>query len=202
MARFANEAYKQKNKRAKELYGYTYEPKFSDTYHAVYVDEKEEKVILAIAGTELKKTKGRAVEDLINDGLLFIGFEKYGTRYRKAMKKLSDIVSHYKGYKVILVGHSLSGSIVTDLGKRYKFEYHVYNPGNYASLKATAKVKEHVLYDQKKEPDPLQNIYLVSGDPISPLSVLDKEATIHHVKKTKNKYAAHSLEQFLTDDTE
>ena len=194
------QAYKTHNRRVETVGDYTLDNTLGDQYHCVYINVKEQKAIVAIAGTQLKGTKKRAIDDLLTDLAVFVGFEKRTTRYKKAENFLRKVMAKYPGYTITVVGHSLGALIASDLGRKYDLEVHAYSPANNATLKLTEKIKHQKQYDDAvKKAHSKQHYYVAKGDPIAAMSVLDAldGVNVNVIEAPSKKHSVHSLHQFF-----
>lgn len=71
------------------------------------------KVVVAYQGT-----KPSRIRDLVSDGMLALGLEKYDPRFQEASKIMDRVKDKYGDKKIIAVGHSLGGSLAEYAGKK------------------------------------------------------------------------------------
>ena len=87
--------------------GYGYDDQLSTMNTKVYVSPNG-KPIIAHRGTTTFK-------DVVDDGLLALGLEKYGFRYKNA-KRITDKAEKKYGQSADAIGHSLGGSLAERSG--------------------------------------------------------------------------------------
>jgi len=87
--------------------GYGYDDQLSTMNTKVYVSPTG-KPIIAHRGTT-------TVKDVIDDGLLALGLEKYGFRYKNA-KRITEKAEKKYGQSADAIGHSLGGSLAEKSG--------------------------------------------------------------------------------------
>ena len=87
--------------------GYGYDDQLSTMNTKVYVSPTG-KPIIAHRGTT-------TVKDVIDDGLLALGLEKYGFRYKNA-KRITEKAEKKYGQSADAIGHSLGGSLAERSG--------------------------------------------------------------------------------------
>ena len=84
-------------------YGLTLDKSLSSANQKVYYDrEKNPSVVFRGSKNE---------NDLMTDGLLAVGLEKYSTRFRDSKKLIDDVRKKYHNKPVTSLGHSLGGSL-------------------------------------------------------------------------------------------
>ena len=84
-------------------YGLTLDKSLSNANHKVYFDkEKNPSVIFRGSKNE---------NDLMTDGLLAVGLEKYSTRFRDSKNLINDVKKKYNNKPITSIGHSLGGSL-------------------------------------------------------------------------------------------
>lgn len=85
------------------LYGLKLDKKLSNANHKVFYDrEKNPSVVFRGSKNE---------NDLMTDGLLAVGLEKYSTRFRESKNLIDDVKKKYNNKPVTSLGHSLGGSL-------------------------------------------------------------------------------------------
>ena len=171
----------------------------SNKEHTVFV--KGDKVIFAGRGTDISNKQGGRLGDLWADTLLSFGLEKLSGRYRRAKKGLEKTMKKHKGKEVVLTGHSLSGRLAIELGKKFNLETHAFNAGS-THIHAKRSLHEKVLSSVtgKKHRNKIHN-YVVVGDTISNSSLFDlsmKNVIVKPNKRVKRRGPMywHSIEHF------
>jgi hypothetical protein len=86
--------------------GYIKDNSLSTNNQIVYVNNKDKKILYNVAGSH------NIYDFFVADVQLLQGKLKDSNRYKEAEKFLKLTKDKYKGYKIILTGHSLSGAIV------------------------------------------------------------------------------------------
>lgn len=119
----ASEVYKSPNDRAKEIMGYKYDRDISKKRSAVYVNEDNKEVTLALRGTVPSNIRdlGSDVKILLDDTLNKTTNQFKNSQYMKdARKALKRVKSKYPNYEITIVGHSLGGRGSIQLSKEHK----------------------------------------------------------------------------------
>lgn len=183
-----------------DVNGYKLDVDMSDKYSKVYYNKNE--VVLTIRGTA-------SLSDLLPDMALIQGILTSTSRYKNEANKLVKIMYKYKGSKFIVVGHSLGGSIATELAKKYKnVTAYVFNTGSSHwtlaySLADKLKCKINGKYCHKNI-----HSFRVLGDPVSLLSfgnttILPNGVNVHGVANFREKMAKDVVEgDILVEDTD
>jgi hypothetical protein len=128
----------------------------------VWINPASRQVLFAIRGTDeniLKMRPDADYSDLATDLRLILNSEQQTTRYIRAETVVSSYLRNqaYRGYKFIVVGHSLGGSICYRLADKYhSLTGNVFNPGvNRDAIRNTASVSRRI------------QTHIISGDPVS-----------------------------------
>lgn len=209
---FAHAAYLKMDDKNIEIPGYTLDKELSDDKSKVYTKEdtkeepkeepKEEEAILAIRGTA-------SLSDVLPDVALIQGILTSTSRYKKEQDKLVRMMHKYKGFKFVVTGHSLGGSIALELAKKYKnVEAYIFNTGASHwslaySLADKLKCKISGKYCRKNI-----HSFRVLGDPISLLSfgnttVMPNSLNVHSVGNFHEKLAKDAIKgDILVEDTD
>ena len=109
--------------------GFGFMPEFTDNESATLANPELNQIVLSIRGT-----KPSSVDDLKADGMILMGMLRYSGRYKNALKKIKQLIRVKKEASLIVVGHSLGGSIALELAKdpavfRAVNMFYCYNPG-------------------------------------------------------------------------
>ena len=128
----------------------------------VWVNPSSKQIIFAIRGTDeniMKLSPGADYSDLATDLRLILNSEQQTERFMRADRIVSSYVRSqaYRGYKMIVVGHSLGGSIAYRLADRYMtLSGNVFNPGiNRDAIRNTSSVARRI------------QTHIIDGDPVS-----------------------------------
>lgn len=149
-------------------------------------------VALCIRGTNPKNP-----QDLASDAALAVGKLRHTTRYKEIRSRFRQILRDYPNHRVIVVGHSLGGTLAAELLNEYPSEIsdiYIFNPG--AGIDSILKgTKGHILaalgIKRYKAIKRKTHIYRVKGDIISLLSrILPGD---HVEGKLKDDQNAHSI---------
>ncbi len=186
---FANEVYKGVKNASKVLNGYTLDIKLSNDNNLVYYNKNF--VILCIRGTDPTDSR-----DLISDAMLMVGFNKATPHFKDSAKILDKAYKKYKGYKIIVTGHSLAGRITIDLLDVYPnkiYKVYAFNPGTspHNLVKHFGKSFVGLFSKSVRNSAKKLNIYTTLGDPISTLSMLEGAKVVKPTSKNP-----HGLENF------
>ena len=156
----------------------------TDSNHLVVKDSKTGKIHVAIAGTDIENEKGNRLKDLGTDALVTFGLGKLGNRYRSSDKKVSLLKEKHGKDNLVLSGHSLGGSIVSDLVHKHDIEGHSFNRGGSHHTFSTNKYK--ALHPTHRERAKKNNVYLtapsLSGSVVDPLSIGTSADPLANVK--------------------
>ena len=83
-------------------------------YGEAFIDKKEKNIVIAFRGTDLNKGINEAKKDLINDNYLLL--KNIPPQINNAREFKNKIQKNFKGYNIILTGHSLGGSLAQIIG--------------------------------------------------------------------------------------
>jgi hypothetical protein len=193
-AKLASSAYEKANS-PNNIDGYICDRSFGQANSSVYYNEDLKEVVLSIRGTD--KTNP---EDLVNDANILVGSIPKTRRFNELRQRLAQIISKYKDYKVVLVGHSLGGRLSQELLLKYPNyidSAHVFNSGS--SLDVAVKglfckfreTNECRIMKQKL------HIYSVPGDLLSFLSrYLPSKTLTTETNSSLNPIEQHTMANF------
>lgn len=116
----------QKDK-SNSINGWKYVDKYFNNKSGYYSElyKKNNKVILAIRGTELHSGKKELIKDFRND--INMGIEKLPYQVANAKEVYYKLIKKYGKENIIVTGHSLGGSISEILGTEYGVEAVTFN---------------------------------------------------------------------------
>lgn len=200
-ALLADAAYKPKKERKaflveNGLKGFTYSRMSTDE---VAIFNKGKKHFVVFRGTELNRGAETALKDLGSDVLVGLGAINASSRYADGQEVIEALLqADEKGVKdIVLVGHSLGGTIATALGKEYEMEVHAFNPGAFLGpvVEGLDTLKDMVTGEHHKN----INTYLSLGDPISSLAHIEKGNKHLFWSEGSN---VHSIDNFYLDKEE
>lgn len=111
-ARFAFVSYVEDSKRPTTMDGFTLDCDDSDDNNAVYYNDANKQVVVAIRGTA-------AAEDVLTDAPCLVDFNGISITYRYAeeVTLLAKLRVDYPGYQFEVTGHSLGGTLTYELLK-------------------------------------------------------------------------------------
>ena len=152
--------------------------------------ENESKIIIAYRGTVDKA-------DVKTDAVLAVGMLKKTARYKKSLAYAKKIMKNAK-VPVTIVGHSLGGSIASEVGKELNLKVWAYNPGKGPKEHATDKIDKIACALKSKssrcKKAKLVNTVRTIGDPVSILG--KKGVNVKHVvPKHLNVHSISNFEQ-------
>ena len=110
----------------KPLKGYKYLKDLSNTFHQVYKNEKQKRIIVNYTGT-------KGIIDWLNNLDYILQTYTLFPRFQNAKAVLDKVLKRFPNYKITLVSHSQGGIITRELSKLYGdelFEIIALNPGN------------------------------------------------------------------------
>ncbi len=108
--------------KLKDIGDYKYLPEYSDEEIRVFVDYKNKEIVFVGRGSITKE------DWLLSDAVIVSGSVtafKITPRYRRNKKLVMDTLKDFPNYKIVLVGHSLSGFVATTLYEELKDKYDV-----------------------------------------------------------------------------
>ena len=195
-ARMAEATYYQRS--TPDIGGYILDASRSNDRVKVY--KRPGEVVFAVRGTEITDVK-----DLVADVGVFFNTLKMDRTYQFVKSQLQNLIaSGLKGDKLILTGHSLGGSICTELLMEFPDDVsavHIYNSGigykrfaqnlkDALKCKINSSSRECQIYETMKRK---LNVYITGKDPISMLGV-STPGTVHYVPSTSANW--HSITNF------
>jgi hypothetical protein len=110
----------------KPLKGYKYLKDLSNTFHQVYENKKDNRIIVNYTGT-------KGIIDWLNNLDYILQTYTLFPRFQNAKAVLDKVLKRFPNYKITLVSHSQGGIITRELSKLYGdelFEIIALNPGN------------------------------------------------------------------------
>jgi hypothetical protein len=168
----------------KDIDGYKYLPEFSNEEQGTWVDTKAKELVICFRGSITR-------EDWLETDLRIlipIGF-KSTNRYIRSRELAMKAYNKYKGYNVVLTGHSLGSHIATAMWQEFNemdkdTKFVVYNRGSspFEIFSQNPKDKEDRIH------------YHAEGDIISDNFLKDTKTT-HYVSKP-TKWIPHLLGNF------
>lgn len=179
--------------------------KHTDKAHIAVKHKNTGKYILGIRGTDIEDTFGQRKADLQTDALVTLGLTKLSNRYKKSDKKLKKMIDEYGKEDLTITGHSLGGTITSDLVHKHDIEGHSFNRGG---THATFGKNIKALHPVHREKAKKNNVYLSMPsaskgfDPLSLGTAIDPLASVHFVRQKKLKpeqkgvIAPHSIQHF------
>ena len=105
---FAEQAYKTPDRRTEDVFGMQYVPDLSNERLALYVHPNSKLGVVALRGTQ-------SAVDFISDLFVLLGVPGLSARYSVTKDELADIKERYPDMKFELIGHSLGGTITSEL---------------------------------------------------------------------------------------
>jgi hypothetical protein len=88
---------------------YTLDKELSNENHKVFLDDKDNDIIVAYSGTYKN-------EDYITDGALALGLAPMTRRFKDSRKLIDDVKFKYKRSPIMAIGDSLGGAIAEHVG--------------------------------------------------------------------------------------
>lgn len=174
---------------SQDIKGYTIDRGLSNQNRTTYV--KDGKAIVSFRGTDLK-TKDNKWKDLGTDALIFFGLERFGSRFKNAVKATKKVVEKYGKDNVELTGHSLGGSQALYVGKELGLPVKAFNPGTSPA---------DVIRDKFEAPPTAETkVYTTGIDPISGLATQLKGVDTELVMP--NSLNVHGVSNFYDNDKE
>jgi hypothetical protein len=198
-ASLANQAYIKKEDRDNDISDFELDTELSDTRHAVYHNPIRNHTILAVRGTKTDLSAD-SIEDLGTDAMLAIGNLTATKRYSQAQKKLYATQAKYGRTRLDLVGHSLGGRTVEELGAREENinQVHSFNPGSFlkdwdTDLNCKTSKSKQCEYRKSRV-----HRYTVAGDPLSMTSHTGQGIKKHkHYAQPRPGLDPHTVKNFL-----
>ena len=199
---------KDRMKHLNEFYPDEYEllKGHTDKAHFVVKHKPSDKVIMGVRGTDIEDRFGQKKKDLKTDFLVTLGLTKLSNRYKKSDKKLKSLIDEYGSENVSITGHSLGGTIVSNLVHSHDVEGHSFNRGG---THATFGKSVKSLHPKHAERAKKNFVYLSAPsvskgfDPLSLGTALDPLANIQFVKQhdlteeQKGVIGPHSIHHFM-----
>lgn len=161
---------------------------YTNKEHVAVQHNDTGKIILGVRGTDFENTQGGKLKDLATDALVTFGLHKLSNRYKRSDKHLKKMIDEYGKENISITGHSLGGSIVSDLSHKHDIESHSFNRGgSHATFGKNAKA----IHPKHRERAKRNHVYLSTPsitkgfDPLSLGTAIDPMANIHFVKQKK-----------------
>ena len=171
--RIIEQTYKPADER-KNVKEYKYIRDLSTFETSVYVDEKAKLLVMCYRGSVTRE------DWIISDGLIALApfaFQK-SDRFQRSLKETEAAVKRFKGYRLMLVGHSLGGFIASNMWQIYtkrdpRTRFVIFNRG---SSPVEIFSRRPVDFDHRDH-------YYVPGDWISKPFLRDPKTEHHEVKQ-------------------
>lgn len=194
-ALFSNATYKYPHVKEylnnfNETRAYKYMSSYSSQYGLVLRNKKE--IVLAIRGTDPNN-----IGDLTADAFASFGVTKYSRRYAKAEYILRKLKNRYPRLKITVTGHSLGGTIASELFEKFKKVElgFFYNPAPLESISNSPIISAFNNYFSSSKKGGY--VYLVALDPLSAWNTYSKKHTVFVQEWNPRKGSPHSMHQFL-----
>lgn len=170
--------------------------RYGQANSSVYVSP--DTVALCIRGTNPKNP-----EDLLSDVAIVTGSLRHSRRYKEISARFKQIIKDFPNLRKIVIGHSLGGSLASQLlvdYEKYIDSIYIFNPGAVpidiikglkTKLFAALGIKFYKKLKRKT------HLFYVKGDIISFLTKFS--AGKHNNIDSTRGIAAHSLDNFLKD---
>ncbi len=146
------------------------------------------------------------IEDWLDtDKAIAMGLEEFSERWSRNKRQFEKVIAAYPNRKMILVGHSLGGSLALDLTHHYKSAIdavYVYNSGSGAGEyydRMSNKLRDQ--FEPTLSTPKNYHAYFIKGDVLSFMGSLDTTDYKVHVyeplSRSYLKALRHSIDQFL-----
>jgi hypothetical protein len=153
--------------------GYKIDRDLSDANRKTFVSDSGD-VVVANAGTQLKKGRRKALADIQSDIALALGLESKDKRFKQALDHNQKVKAKYcpDGKCVTQTGHSLGGTVSDYVSRRDGNQAITFNKGS--GLNKTSKRSKN---------------YYTAGDVISTLGIFGEGENVVVRRGGKNKHA-------------
>ena len=181
---------------------------YSDKHHVVVRHKDTGQVVMGVRGTDIEDKQSGRRGDLATDAAVTLGLHKLSGRYRKSDRLAKSLKRDFGKDNVSLTGHSLGGTIASELSHAHDLPSHSFNRGGSHRTFHTNKILAfHPTHRKRAEQN---KVYLAkpSSRGIDPLSIgtaIDPLANIQFVKQKKlgkeeqGVIGAHSVHHFLPE---
>lgn len=169
-------------------------------------DKQTGKIHFSIAGTDIVNDKKRRVRDLATDGLVALGIHQLGNRHKSSDKRLRELIKQHGKDNIVLTGHSLGGTISSDLSLKYGVANHSFNRGGSTQTNYHNSLRMIIPKYRKRRKN--NKVYLTKPsvkrgfDPLAISTSSDPLANITFIKQRplqaedRGILGAHSIEHF------
>ncbi len=111
--RISDEAYQKQPEREINIEGYIYNPLLSTPKTAIYINEKDKRIIIGHRGTVPSD-----LNDLIADAAIMTGTFGFSNRLKESMSTVQNVIHVYPNFRITNTGHSLGGKVASEIGQR------------------------------------------------------------------------------------
>lgn len=135
-ATVASETYKSSRR---DLGNFIYDKNLSSEENSFYIDENTKQILIGTRGTKITSPFSgglpnvgfkNTLKDLFSDVLIATHLEKLDPREHQFRNYVQDIQTSYPEYSISLIGHSLGGRLVMDVGRELNLPSYAFNPGS------------------------------------------------------------------------
>lgn len=194
-AQLANAAYDGPDKAVLPE-GYEIDAGYSGRDHILAVNHSKRHAVLAWRGTDLKNQANKW-RDLGTDAALALGYKRWTTRFRSAVKVAKKVSNQYADYALAFTGHSLAGSLAAHAHSKVPRSEYI----GYGAHTPLDELKDHlsgaIVADFLKPKRKQSTDYVTLSDPVSAFTLATsyKKKTFVVPQVAKN---PHSIHNFLT----
>lgn len=163
------------NKEVKDVGDYKFISADSDENSAVFKNDKNKELVIAMRGTDIQEQKSRNILGRLGletasqllDIPNVLGSGDYGELVKDTEDKIDSLKDSNPDFDIVLSGHSRSGKVVTDIGKDRNLKTYAFNPASLPHDVGKGRMErlQKYLFDKDLKYDPENINVLITGNP-------------------------------------
>lgn len=163
------------NKDVKNVGDYKFIADNSDENSAVFKNDKNKELVIAMRGTDIQEQKSRNILGRLGletasqflDVPNILGQGEFGELVKDTNDKIDSLKNSNPDFDIVLSGHSRSGKVAVDIGKDRDIKTFAFNPASLPHDVGKGRMErlQKYLFDKDLKYDPKNINVLITGNP-------------------------------------